>query len=182
MDGLRKIVVTAETVLGDAKGGTCAPIERVAAMGILRNPLAGARVDDMEIMFELGRALGERLTEAALARLPGPAVSYGKAALVGLDGEMEHGAAMIHPRLGAPMRAAIGGGAALIPSNAKLAAMGAPMDLPRGHKDDAWSRDHFDTMTVMIGDAPMPGEIVLIVGFADGGRPNPRAGTGPIRT
>lgn len=182
MQGLRKIVVVAETVLGDAKGGTCAPIGRVAAAGVIRNPLAGARVEDMERLFELGRALGERLTEAALARLPGPAVAYGKAALVGLDGEMEHGAAMIHPRLGAPMRAAIGGGAALIPSNCKAAVMGAAMDVPLGHKDDAWSRDHFDTMTVALADAPLPHEIVLIVAFADGGRPLPRAGTGPVRS
>ena len=93
---------------------------------------------------------------------------------------MEHGGALIHPKLGKPMRAAVGGGEALIPSNCKIAAVGVPIDIPLGHKDKAWSFDHFDTMTIMVADAPRPNEIVLCIAVADGGRPLPRVGSGPI--
>lgn len=116
----------------------------------------------------------------AVAALPGPPVSYGKAAIVGVAGDLEHGGAMIHPKLGKPMRAALGGGKALIPSNAKLGALGSAIDVPLGHKDEAWSFDHFDTITVAIGDAPRPDEIVLCMAISDGARPNPRVGKGPI--
>mgnify|MGYP000335851828 FL=1 len=104
----------------------------------------------------------------------------GEAAIVGVDGELEHVGAMIHPKLGKPMRAAVGGGQALIPSNAKVAGVGVPIDIPLGHKDEAWSFDHFDTMTVMVADAPRPGEIVMCVAISDGARPHPRVGSGPV--
>ena len=116
----------------------------------------------------------------AVAMLGGPAVSYGKAAIVGTAGDLEHGGAMIHPKLGKPMRRAVGGGEALIPSNAKVAPPGTPIDLPLGHTDVAWSFDHFDTIPVMIADAPRADEIVLCMAVADGGRPHPRVGSGPI--
>ena len=93
---------------------------------------------------------------------------------------MEHGGAMIHPKLGKPMRAAVGGGKALIPSNAKLGAVGAAIDLPLGHKDDPWSFAHFDTITVSVYDAPRDDEIVLLMGAADGGRTHPRSGSAPV--
>jgi len=89
---------------------------------------------------------------------------------------------MIHPKLGKPMRAAVGGGQAVIPSNAKVAAMGAAIDVPLTHKDNAWSFDHFDTIFVTVADAPRPDEIVLCMAVADGGRPHPRVGSGPITT
>ncbi|MEM1315939.1 MAG: amino acid synthesis family protein, partial [Pseudomonadota bacterium] len=95
-------------------------------------------------------------------------------------GDLEHGGALIHPRLGKPMRAAVGGGAALIPSNAKIGALGACLDVPLGHKDEAWSFDHFDTLTVTVADAPRADEILLVMAVADGGRPRPRCGDGPI--
>ncbi len=116
----------------------------------------------------------------AVKMLSGSPVSYGKAAIVGLAGDMEHGGAMIHPKLGKPMRSAVGGGKALIPSNAKVAGAGESIDLPLGHKDEAWSFDHFDTMTVMVADAPRPDEIVLCMAVSDGSRPHPRVGSGPI--
>ena len=94
--------------------------------------------------------------------------------------QMEHGGALVHPKLGKPMRDAVGGGKSLIPSNVKIGAAGTSIDVPLGHKDDAWSFDHFDTMTVTIADAPLPEEVVVIMAVADGGRVNPRAGSGPI--
>ncbi|MEL6209413.1 MAG: amino acid synthesis family protein, partial [Pseudomonadota bacterium] len=135
--------------------------------------LALEKILALEVPDRLARRveLKERVVDLAgeaVALLGGAPVSYGKAAIVGLAGAMEHGGAMIHPRLGKPMRAAVGGGAALIPSNAKVAAAGTPIDLPLGHKDEAWSFDHFDTMTVMVADAPRPDEIVR---FFDTGVP-----------
>ncbi|MDP7546709.1 MAG: amino acid synthesis family protein [Alphaproteobacteria bacterium] len=177
---LRKTMIIKETIEADAFGKACDPITRVVAMAVIQNPFAGRFVEDLSPLFDLGGQLGERLMAEAVAMLGGPPVSYGKAAIVGVDGELEHGGAMIHPKLGKPMRAAVGGGKALIPSNAKVAAAGAAMDLPLGHKDEAWSFDHFDTITVMVADAPRPDEIVLCMGVSDGPRPHPRVGNAPI--
>ena len=113
--------------------------------------------------------------------LDGPAVSYGKGAIVGVSGELEHGGACIHPMLGRPMRAALGGGQALICSNVKVAAPGTPLDVLLGHKDDSWSFAHFDTVTVFVADAPRPDEIAIIIAIADGGRLNNRCGEVPVR-
>ena len=103
-----------------------------------------------------------------------PAISYGKAAIVGTSGDLEHAAAILHPRLGKPMRAAIGGGQAIIPSNVKIGAVGATIDVPLGDKDDVWVFDQFDTLSVMVANAPRPDEILVIVALADGGRPRAR--------
>jgi hypothetical protein len=177
---IRKTMILKETIEADGVGKACTPITRVVAAAVIRNPFADAFVDDLSPLFDAGGQLGEQLMGDAVEMLSGPPVSYGKAAIVGVAGDLEHGGAMIHPKLGKPMRAAVGGGKALIPSNAKVAAAGTPIDLPLGHKDEAWSFDHFDTMTVMIADAPRPDEIVLCMAVSDGGRPRPRVGSGPI--
>ena len=177
---LRKTMTIREVIETDGMGRACDPIVRVVAMAVVQNPFAGQYVEDLSPLFDVSGDLGARLMGDAVAMLNGPPVSYGKAAIVGVAGDLEHGGAMIHPKLGKPMRAAVGGGEALIPSNAKVAAAGTPIDLPLGHKDQAWSFDHFDTITVMIGDAPRPDEIVLCIGVADGGRPHPRVGSKPI--
>ncbi len=177
---VRKTLQILETINTDAHGANCDRITRVAALAVVRNPFAGKLVEDLSELFDMGGQLGEQLMDDAVRMLGDAPISYGKAAIVGIAGDMEHGGAMIHPKLGKPMRAAVGGGAALIPSNAKLAALGTPIDLPLGHKDEVWSFDHFDTMTVMVADAPRPDEIVLCMAVADGGRPNPRVGSGPI--
>ncbi len=145
-----------------------------------KNPFAGRFVEDLSSLFDLGGELGERLMGEAVAMLAGPPVSYGKAAIVGIAGDMEHGGAMIHPKLGKPMRSAVGGGKSLIPSNVKIGTVGVPIDIPLGHKDEAWSFDHFDTLTLMIADAPRPDEIVVCMAVSDGARPHPRVGSGPI--
>ncbi|MYE81165.1 MAG: amino acid synthesis family protein [Gammaproteobacteria bacterium] len=177
---IRKTLAITETVHANESGQACPPIVRVAHVAVLRNPVAGILEADLSALFDLGGLAGERLAGDAVALLGGPAVSYGKAALVGVAGELEHGAAMLHPKLGKPLRAAVGGGKALIPSNAKVGAAGTPIDIPLGHKDEAWSFDHFDTMTVMVPDAPRPDEIVLAVAVADGGRPLARSGDKPL--
>lgn len=177
---VRKTMTIKETIEADGVGKACDPITRVVALAVIRNPFAGRYVEDLSPLFDFGGRLGEQLMVDAVKMLAGPPVSYGKAAIVGVAGDLEHGGAMIHPKLGKPMRAAVGGGKALIPSNAKVAAAGAPIDLPLGHKDEAWSFDHFDTITVMIADAPRPDEIVLCMAVSDGSRPHPRVGKGPI--
>ncbi len=177
---LRKTVIVKDVTEADAYGNPCPPITRVAAAAVFRNPCAGRSLEDLSALFDIGGRLGEGLMAELVQLLPKPAVSYGKAALVGTAGEMEHGGAAIHPKLGKPMRAALGGGQALIPSNVKLAAPGTAIDVPLGHKDEAWSFDHFDTLTLAVPDAPLAEEIVLIVALADGGRVRPRAGSGPI--
>lgn len=177
---IRKTVLIKEIVEADGVGEPCRPITRVAALAVIKNPFAGQFVEDLSPLFDFGGQLGEQLMGEAVGMLGGPPVSYGKAAIVGVAGDLEHGGAMIHPKLGKPMRAAVGGGKALIPSNAKVAAAGVPIDMPLGHKDEAWSFDHFDTMTVMVADAPRPDEILMCMAVSDGPRPRPRVGKGPI--
>jgi Amino acid synthesis len=155
------------------------PIVRAVAMAVIRNPFAGRYVEDLTELFEAGRTIGEQLVPDLVRLLSQSPVSYGKGAVVGIDGEFEHGSACIHPMLGKPMRAAVGGGKAVIPSNVKVAACGASLDVPLSHKDDHWSFDHFDTVTVSIADAPRAEEIVVVLAIADGGRLHPRCGKIP---
>lgn len=176
---LRKTQTVVDVVTADAFGTPCDPVTRVAVAAVFRNPLAGLYRDDLSELFDIGAALGKDLAAKAVSALPNPAVSYGKAAIVGVNGDMEQGGAVIHPKLGAPMRGAVGGGEAVIPSNVKLGGPGTAIDVPLGHKDLPWSFDHFDTLTLMIPDAPLPDEIVMILAYADGGRPIPRCGRGP---
>lgn len=171
---LRRLVVIKDTI--HIEGGLPAvePVTRVAACAVIFNPLAGHPADALDPLVAWGTELGERLVAECRAALPHPAVAYGKAAIVGTDGDLEHAAALLHPRMGKPMRDAIGGGQALIPSNVKIGAAGASIDIPLGHKDDMWSFNEIDTLTVTIGGAPRPNEIVVIVALSDGGRPRPR--------
>jgi hypothetical protein len=181
MTDIRKIVVTRETVFSELRAAGPRPVTRAMAVAVIINPFAGRIAEDLSPLFRSGGEIGDRLMAELAALLGAPAVSYGKGAIVGVDGEMEHGGACIHPMLGKPMRAAIGGGTAVIPSNVKVGAAGASLDVPLGHKDDVWSFDHFDTMTVCIADAPRADEIVIAMAIADGGRLYPRCGKGPVR-
>ena len=97
-------------------------------------------------------------------------------AMVGEAGELEHAAAILHPRLGKPLRAAVEKGAALVPSSKKMGGPGQPLDVPLGHKDAAYVRSHFDGMEVCLNDAPRAGEIMVAVAVTDSGRPLPRVG------
>jgi hypothetical protein len=178
---IRKITTTREVVFSELGVKAQRPVVRAVGMAVITNPFAGRFVEDLRLLFEAGAMLGERLMPDLVKLLGGPAVSYGKGALVGVDGEMEHGGACVHPMLGKPMRAAIGGGKAVISSNVKIAAAGAILDVPLGHKDDSWSFAHFDTITVSVADAPRPNEILVVMAIADGGRLQNRCGTAPIR-
>ena len=172
----RKTLFVEEDILVDAGRPLVRAVRGVAGLAVIANPYAGKFVQDLAPLFDVGAELAAVLMKRVMELLGGPAVSYGKAAIVGTLGEMEHGAALLHPKLGKPVRAAVGGGEAIIPSNVKVAIAGTAVDVPLGHKDNVWSFDHFDTMTVMVADAPRPDEIAMVVAVADGGRPHPRVG------
>lgn len=181
MLNIRKLQTIREEAFSELGAKAERPVIRAVSLAVIQNPFAGRFVEDLTPLWEIGALLAERLMPDLVRLLSGPAVSYGKGAVVGVAGEMEHGGACIHPRLGKPMRTAIGGGAAIIPSNVKVAAAGTPLDLPLGHKDDAWSRGHFDAITVSLGDAPRPGEILVAMALCDGGRLLHRIGEGAPR-
>jgi hypothetical protein len=155
------------------------PTRRAAAIAVIENPFAGRYVEDLSELIDIGEELGEVLAKRAIAALgiEGPrAESYGKAAAVGENGELEHAAAILHPKLGAPVRKVLGTGAALIPSSKKRGGPGVALDIPLGHKDAAFVRSHFDGMEVRIADAPRANEIIVAVAITDSGRPHPRVG------
>jgi hypothetical protein len=174
----RKTVFVKERVLAEAGDAAARPICRVAAIAVIENPFAGRFVEDLSALFDIAQALGEELMPQAVAMLDGAPVAYGKSAIVGVNGDIEHGAAVLHPTLGKPMRAAVGGGESIIPHTAKLGAAGAPVDVPLANKDNIWSFDEFDTITVAVADAPRPNEIMIVMAVSDGGRPHPRIGKG----
>jgi hypothetical protein len=176
---IRKIVVVVEEVHTEMGQPVSPPTRRAAALAVIANPFAGRYVEDLAPLIAIGEALGGLLAERAVAALgiAGSAVqSYGKAAAVGEDGELEHAAAILHPKLGAPLRRVLGTGAALIPSSKKRGGPGVAFDIPLGHKDAAFVRSHFDGMEVRIVDAPRADEIVVAVAVTDSGRPLPRVG------
>jgi hypothetical protein len=155
------------------------PTRRAAAVAVIENPCAGKYVEDLSELMEIGEELGELLTQRAVAALgiaPTAAESYGKAAAVGENGEIEHAAAVLHPKLGTPVRRVLGKGAAIIPSSKKRGGMGVALDIPLGHKDAAFVRSHFDGMEVRINDAPRANEILVAVAVTDSGRPLARVG------
>ncbi len=152
---------------------------KATAIAVIANPFAGQYQEDLSLLMEIGAELGEVLGCKAVAALgidPPDAQSYGKAAVVGSRGELEHAAAILHPKLGAPLRAAVEKGAALVPSVKKMGDLGTAIDVPLGHKDAAYVRSHFDGMEVRVPDAPRADEIVVCVSVTDSGRPLPRVG------
>jgi hypothetical protein len=155
------------------------PTRKAACAIVFKNPYSGKYQEDLSLLYTWSDELGEILTKKAVAALgidPGKVESYGKAAISGMAGEREHCAALMHPALGKPIRANVGGGKALLPSAKKLGGPGCAIDLPLGHKDAAFVRSHFDAMEIRIPDAPMDDELILIVGVTDSGRPFPRVG------
>lgn len=176
---IRKIVVVVEETRREMGREIDPPTRRAAAVAIIANPFAGRYVEDLEALMAIGEELGDLLGRRAVAALgvaPAAIESYGKAAMVGEEGELEHAAAILHPRLGKPLRAAVEKGAALVPSSKKMGGPGQPLDIPLGHKDAAYVRSHFDGMEVRVNDAPRAGEIMVAVAVTDSGRPLPRVG------
>lgn len=176
---IRKLVVSVEETHSEM-GQRIQPVTRKAtAVAVIANPFAGIFQEDLSTLFDFGADLGGLLARRcieALGIMPEAAESFGKAAMVGENGELEHAAAILHPKLGAPLRAEVGGGAALVPSAKKRGGPGQTLDVPLGHKDAAYVRSHFDSVEVRLADAPRADEILLAVAVTDSGRPLPRIG------
>jgi len=173
---IRKLVTIVEEIRADGGREAVRPVRKAAAVAVIENPFARRWADDLSPLVTIGEELGALLGQQAVEALGAPAESYGKAAIVGLDGEYEHAAAILHPTLGTPFRAAVGGGKAIIPSAKKLGTAGTAIDVPLHYKDAAFVRTHFDAMEVRVADAPRPDEIVVALVVTDGGRPHPRVG------
>lgn len=176
---IRKLITIIEETLEEAGQQVAAPVRRAAAAAVIENPCAGPYQDDLSELFDIGEELGGLLGRRAVAALTPDSSeihSFGKAAVVGEDGEIEHAAAILHPKMGAPLRAAVGGGKAIVPSTAKRGAMGTAIDIPLHFKNAAFVRSHFDAMEVRVPDAPRRDEIVVIAVATVGGRPLPRIG------
>ena len=176
---IRKLVVQVDETRREMGRDVNPPTRRALAMAVITNPFAGRYADNLDELITIGEQLGALLGERcvqALGITPAQAQSYGKAAIVGDSGELEHAAAILHPKLGAPLRRAVEKGAALVPSAKKQGGVGTAVDVPLGHKDAAFVRSHFDAIEARISDAPRANEIVVAVAVTDSGRPLPRIG------
>jgi hypothetical protein len=176
---IRKIVVQVDEVRREQGQDVSPPTRRAVAMAVIENPYAGVYSSGLNELIAIGEELGGLLGARAVAALgiaPAEAESYGKAAIVGERGELEHAAAILHPKLGAPLRLAVESGAALVPSAKKIGGLGTAIDVPLGHKNAAYVRSHFDAIEARIADAPRADEIVVAVAITDSGRPLPRVG------
>ncbi len=176
---IRKLVVQVDETRIEMGQAVDPPTRRAVAIAVIANPYAGRYSENLDELIAIGEELGALLGQkcvAALGIAPGEAQSYGKAAIVGEAGELEHAAAILHPRLGAPLRLAVGKGAALVPSSKKRGTLGTAIDVPLGHKDAAFVRSHFDAIEARVSDAPRANEIVVAVAVTDSGRPLPRIG------
>ncbi len=176
---VRKYLTIVEETQQEMGKTVANPTRKATAVAVIENPFAGEYEEDLELLMEIGAEMGDVLGRKAVTALgiqPAEAQSYGKAAIVGENGELEHAAAILHPRLGKPLRTAVERGAALVPSVKKMGGVGTAIDIPLGHKDAAYVRSHFDGMEVRVTDAPRANEIVVCVSVTDSGRPFPRVG------
>lgn len=176
---IRKLVVVTDETRVEMGRNIEPATRRAVAMAVIQNPFAGQYTENLDELIAIGEELGGLLGEKCVQALgiePSRAESYGKAAIVGEAGELEHAAAILHPKLGAPLRKAVEKGAALVPSSKKMGGVGTAIDVPLGHKDAAYVRSHFDAIEARVSDAPRANEIVVAVAVTDSGRPLPRVG------
>jgi len=173
---LRKIVAFHEEINSEYGAPVDPPLRRVVVGAVFKNPLLGKPVGtDLKPLIDISNELGETLTKRALTLLGSQQLrSYTKGVIVGTAGDLEHGAALIHPRLGMAMRQAIRRGKVIIPGHAKVGAAGTAIDLVYGPIDEGWDLDAADSIQVSVPDSPRAEEIVLFLGYAAGPRPNAR--------
>jgi hypothetical protein len=174
MLAVRKLVVQLEETTRDAGRQVDPPTRKVVAGAVIANPYAGRYVEDLAPLYDLGAEVAAILATRAVQVLgvaPGAVTAYGKGAIVGTDGELEHAAALLHPRFGAPVRAAVDHGEDIIPSTKKVGGPGATIVMPITNKDDIWSFDEMDAAELTLPDAPRPDEVLVCLALAIGGRP-----------
>ena len=172
---VRKWVTQVEEVLRDGTRATPRPIRRAVIAAVIENPYAGAWVEHLEILEAAGEALATEFMTRGLSLLDGRVEAYGKGGIVGENGELEHIAALLHPRFGAPTRG-LAEGVSILPSVKKRGGQGAAIDIPVHHKRAMMVRSHFDSVEFRVADAPAAGEIVVALAVTDGPRPHPRVG------
>lgn len=175
---IRKTVIFQDEVLRENGSPLPEPLRRIVIGTVLKNPLVRKQVGtNLQPLIDISTDLGEKMTTQALSVIGDPKAlrSYTKGAMVGLDGDLEHGAVMIHARIGMAMRATLKRGRVIIPGNAKVVSAGSSMDLIFGPIEEGWDLDASDSMTISVGDAPRPDEILLLVGYATGPRPHARS-------
>jgi hypothetical protein len=175
---IRKVAVITEEIFHDGGPVAQPPHLRAAALAVVKNPFAGRYAEELQPAMEDLKPLGLLLTDRLIAALGGniKAIdSYGKGAIVGTGGEIEHGA-LWHVPGGYAMRERLGGARAIVPSAMKVGGFGASLDVPLGHTNAAYVRSHFDAMTVCAVDGPRPDEIVFALAMAIGGRVHDRMG------
>jgi len=176
---IRKLVVQVDEIRIEMGRPVEPPTRRAVAMAVIDNPFAGRYSDSLESLSTIGEELGQLLGARCVAALgirPDQAQSYGKAAIVGEAGELEHAAAILHPKMGSTLRREVSSGAALVPSAKKIGGLGTAIDVPLGHKDAAFVRSHFDAIEARVSDAPRANEIVVAIAVTDSGRPLARVG------
>jgi len=176
---IRKIVTIVEETRKEMGIDLPKPIRKAAALAVIENPFAGKYQEDLDELIEDGAELGDMLgnmAREALGISKDECEGYGKGAIIGMNGELEHGHAILHPKLGAPFREALGGGKAIIPSAAKMGGPGTELDVPTHYKDAAFVRTHFDAMPVSVQNAPREDEILVALVVTSSGRPLPRIG------
>jgi Amino acid synthesis len=174
---IKRTLAFVDEIAVEAGQGVSPPLRKVAVVAILDNPFAGKFEEDLSPLTKASEEIGRHMSAMAMALMaPHKPESYGKGAIIGMNGEQEHGVAMLTTLFGNVMREAAGGGKAWVSSLTKRAAPGATIDIPLAHKDALYVRSHYDGVTVTLPDAPLPNEIALICAFASRGRPNHRVG------
>jgi hypothetical protein len=174
---IKRTLTFIEEIAQEAGHRVDPPLRKIAVAAIMDNPFAGRFERDLKPLTDASVAIGERICGLAVALLaPHKPESYGKAAVIGMNGEQEHGVAMLTTVFGNVMRDAAGGGKAWISSLTKRAAPGATIDIPLAHKDALYVRSHYDGITITLPDAPLPDELAIICAYANRGRPNHRVG------
>jgi hypothetical protein len=172
---IRKWATFREEILTDGERELERPLRRVAVAAVCSNPYAGRWSDDLSELIDFGEYLGDELTRRCQEALGDPVEAYGKGGIVGEHGELEHVAAVLHPKFGAPTRSRVGG-VSILPSVKKRAAMGATLDIPVHHIKAMLVRSHFDAVEIRVADAPGADELLLALAVTNAGRPFARIG------
>ena len=174
---VRKLVVSVEEVWHDKGPRLTVPLLRGSCAAVVKNPYAGRYVEDIQPLMEALKPLGREMAVRLVAALGGPGKieAYGKGALIGLAGELEHGA-LWHVPGGYGMRDLLPGSHAIVPSVTRIGVAGSPIDIPIHHRVAAYVRSHFDTLEVRVADSPRPDEMLLVIGMTTGPRPHARVG------
>jgi hypothetical protein len=174
---IKRTLTFIEEIAEEAGQRVDPPLRKVAVAAVIDNPFAGRFERDLKPLTDASAEIGRTICTLAISLLgPHKAQSYGKAAIIGVGGEQEHGVSMLTTVFGNVMREAASGGKAWISSITKRAAAGATIDIPLAHKDALYVRSHYDGITITLQGAPLPNEIAIICAYASRGRVNHRVG------